>query len=233
MRLNKFIASTGLCSRRQADKLISNNKVSVNGKIIDVMATRVNPEEDKIVVNGKELKTESKTVVYLLNKPKGVVTTANDPEGRKTVLDFVPKEPRVFPCGRLDIDTMGLVLLTNDGNLCYQLTHPKFEHKKEYFIQGTSKNPEFSWGKLQKKKIRLGIRGVKIDERKLKKIKEHKIDFWITIHEGRYHIVRKLCSAVGIEVLHLTRLKLGHYELGDIEPGHYKTINEPSNEPSK
>ena len=224
MRLNKFIASTGLCSRRQADELISNKKVAINGTVVNIMATQVDPEKDTIVVDGKKLRTELKTIVYILNKPKGVVTTADDPQGRKTVLDFVPRKPRVFPCGRLDIDTMGLVLLTNDGNLCYQLTHPKFEHKKEYFIEGVSKDPDKSWEKLHQKKIRVGIGSVKIDDRNLKNIRGKKINFWITIHEGKYHIVKKLCGAVGIEVMHLTRLKLGHYTLGDIEPGHYKKV---------
>ena len=224
MRLNKFIASTGLCSRRRADEIIANGDVSVNGNVVDSFGIQIDPEKDRITVNGKALKIKSRKIVYVLNKPRGVVTTANDPEGRKTVLDFVPKEPRVFPCGRLDVDTMGLILLTNNGNLCYQLTHPKFGHKKEYFVQGTSKNPDFSWKKLQKEKIRLGKLSVKIDDRKLKKIRGKKIDFWITIHEGKYHVVRKLCGAVGIEILHLTRLKLGHYELGNIEPGHYKEV---------
>lgn len=224
MRLNKFIALTGLCSRRQADELITNGQVVVNGNIVDSFGTQVDPKQDQIFINGKLLKIKSQKVVYLLNKPRGVVTTASDPEGRKTVLDFVPDEPRVFPCGRLDIETMGLVLLTNDGNLCYQLTHPKFEHQKEYFVQGTSSNPEFSWEKLQKDKIRLGVQRVKIDNRKLKRINGKKIDFWLTIHEGKYHVVRKLCGAVGVEILQLTRVKLGHYELGNIKLGHYKKI---------
>ena len=225
MRLNRFIASTGVCSRREADKYIVEGKVKINGSIVTKLATKVNLDNDEISVAGKKLTLKPQKVIYLLNKPQGVVTTAKDQEGRKTVLDFVPKEPRVFPCGRLDMDTMGLILLTNDGNLCYQLTHPKFEHKKEYFVQGVSKDPNLSWKKLQAEKIRLGIKPIKIDGRKLKKIKDKKIDFWLTIHEGKYHIVRKLCGAVGIDVVHLTRTKIGKYELGNIEPGHYKEIN--------
>ncbi len=224
MRLNKYIAASGYCSRRKADELIAAGQVKINGETVTTLATTVKPI-DEVWINGQKISHEEKQVVYLLNKPRGVVTTADDPEGRKTVLDFVPTEPRVFPCGRLDIDTMGLVVLTNDGNLCYQLTHPKFEHKKEYYVQGVSRNPQFAWEKLQKPRIRVGIAQVAIDDRKLKKIHDKRIDFWITVHEGKYHIVRKLCGAVGIDVVHLTRTKLGHYELGDIEPGHYKQID--------
>lgn len=225
MRINKFVAASGHCSRRAADELIKAGKIKLNGQVVDNLSTRVNPERDRVEVDGKAITIADQPVIYLLNKPRGVVTTAHDPEGRKTVLDFVPAEPRVFPCGRLDVETMGLVVLTNDGNLCYQLTHPKFEHKKEYYVQGVCRNPEFSWKKLQSPKVRVGVFNVSIDDRKLRKIKDNKIDFWLTIHEGRYHIVRKLCGAVGIEVINLTRTKLGHYELGDIEPGHYKQVD--------
>lgn len=225
MRLNKYIASSGYCSRRQADELIKEGSVEVNGEITKDLSTQIDTTSDKVRVKGRSISVNSGKVVYLLNKPKGVVTTADDPEGRKTVLDFVPREPRVFPCGRLDIQTMGLVVLTNDGNLCYQLTHPKFEHKKEYFVQGVSKDPQKAWVKLQKPKVRVGVFNVGIDGRKLKRIKADKIDFWITVHEGKYHIVRKLCGSVGIDVVDLTRVKMGKYELGDLAPGKYKTIS--------
>jgi 23S rRNA pseudouridine2605 synthase len=225
MRLNKFIAESGYCSRRKADEYIANGKVRINNQTVATLGTTIDPKRDRVTVNGSPIGSHERRVVYLLNKPRGVVTTANDPQGRKTVLDFTPKEPRVFPCGRLDIETMGLVVLTNDGNLCYQLTHPKFEHKKEYFVQGVSKNPDISWKKLQNPKIRVGIFSVAVDDRKLKSIKGNKIDFWITVHEGKYHIVRKLCGAVGIDVVNLTRTKLGHYQLGEIEPGHYQEVS--------
>lgn len=222
MRLNKFIAESGFCSRRKADEYIAAGKVKINNKPVVTLGTTIDPGIDEVIIDGKVIGQKSQRLVYLLNKPRGVVTTTDDPQGRKTVLDFVPTEPRVFPCGRLDVETMGLVVLTNDGNLCYQLTHPKFEHKKEYYVQGISRNPDFSWKKLQNPKIRVGIFNVSIDDRVLKKIHDKKIDFWLTVHEGKYHIVRKLCSAVGIDVVHLTRTKLGQYELGDIEPGHYE-----------
>ncbi|MEX2361567.1 MAG: pseudouridine synthase, partial [Patescibacteria group bacterium] len=210
---------------RSADELVKNGRVTLNGQIVADLSTRIEAGQDIVKIDGKDIAVVNERVIYLLNKPRGVVTTADDPEGRKTVLDFVPKEPRVFPCGRLDIETMGLVVLTNDGNLCYQLTHPKFEHKKEYFVQGVARNPQFSWDKLQKPAVRVGLFNVAIDDRRLRKIKDKKIEFWLSIHEGKYHIVRKLCGAVGIDVIHLTRTKLGDYELGEIEPGHYDVVS--------
>lgn len=223
MRLNKYLAEAGVASRRAADLLIQSGRVSVNEVTVSELGSQVDPEHDKIAVDGKVVKLNERTVVYVLNKPRGVVTTASDPEGRKTVLEFVPKTPRVFPCGRLDYETMGLVVLTNDGNLCYQLTHPKFEHRKTYLVHGTAPDPQAAWEKLQKG-VALPDGPVDIDELKLGKIHHHKIDFTITIHEGRNRIVRRLCGAVGIEVASLTRTKLGHYELGDLAPGEYLTV---------
>jgi len=219
MRLNKYLAECGVASRRKADELIANGHVKVNGKTIKQLGTTLNPEKDRVSVDGKELEPPTKRVVYLLNKPKGVVTTADDPEGRKTVLDFVPKTPRVFPCGRLDNDTMGLVVLTNDGNLCYQLTHPKFEHQKEYIVEGRTKTPKAALTELEEGKIVLKDGPVFIDALKLLKMNKDKIIFSITIHEGRNRLVRRICAAVGIEVVNLTRIKLGHYELGTLRPG--------------
>lgn len=225
MRLNKFLASCGLSSRRGADELIAGGRVKINGQLVSELGIKVDPEKDQVTVDGKPVEAAAKNVVYLLNKPKGVVTTADDPEGRKTVLSFVPKLPRVFPCGRLDHNTMGLVILTNDGNLCYQLTHPKFEHQKEYIVEGTTKTPQAALNELEEKKIILKDGPVAIDELKLIKMGKDKLSFFITIHEGRNHLVRRICAAVGIEVANLTRIRVGQYELGDLKPGEYKLVN--------
>lgn len=225
MRINKFIASTTEFSRRKADELIISGQVKINGAICTNLATEVN-ENDNVTLNNKLLTLSDQPVVYLLNKPKGVITTADDPQNRPTVTGLVPSIPRVFPCGRLDAETMGLVVLTNDGNLCYQLTHPKFEHKKEYHVVGSTKNPELAWERLQQP-IKLKDGAVTIDNLELRKIRQNKIDFLITIHDGRNHIIRRICAAVGIEVLQLTRTRLGRFELGDIEPGKYLKIKAP------
>ncbi|QQG50261.1 MAG: rRNA pseudouridine synthase [Candidatus Berkelbacteria bacterium] len=224
MRLNKFLASCGVSSRRGADELITAGKVQINGKTVRELGTKVDPDKDKVTLDGQRLESSAKKVIYLFNKPKGVVTTADDPEGRKTVLDFVPNTPRVFPCGRLDYDTMGLVILTNDGNLCYQLTHPKFEHQKEYIVEGTTKTPKAALTELEQDKIILKDGPVTLDELKLIKMKKDTLSFLVTIHEGRNHLVRRICAAVGIEVVNLTRIRVGQYELGDLKPGEYKQI---------
>jgi 23S rRNA pseudouridine2605 synthase len=225
MRLNKYLASQGVASRRKADELISNGQVAINGKAVRELGTIIDPEKDSISVNGKAVGGTKQTVIYLLNKPKGVVTTADDPEGRKTVLDFVPKSPRVFPCGRLDFDTMGLVILTNDGNLCYQLTHPKFEHQKEYIVEGTSKTPQAAFTKLELKTLTLKDGPVTLDDLELIKMGKDKVSFRIVIHEGRNRLVRRICAAVGIEVTKLTRIRVGQYELGSLLPGEFKTLD--------
>jgi len=223
MRLNKYIAEAGLASRRQADTLITEGRVKVNGQVIKILGTIIDPTQDKVVVNGQPIGLTENRVVYLLNKPKGVVTTASDPEGRKTVLDFVPKTPRVFPCGRLDAETMGLVLLTNDGTLCYQLTHPKFEHQKQYLVHASGPNPQIALGRLRKGG-HLKDGPVTIHELTVLKIHHQKVEFTITIHEGRNRIVRRLCAAVGLEVVNLTRTQIGRYQLGDLAPGGYQVV---------
>ncbi len=225
MRLNKFLSTHGVASRRKADELITNGQVSVNGSVVKTLGTVIDPDKDRIAVNGKPIAQKMSTVVYLLNKPKGVVTTADDPEGRKTVLDFVPQSPRVFPCGRLDFDTMGLVILTNDGNLCYQLTHPKFEHQKEYIVEGTTKTPKAAFAKLEQGQLTLKDGPVSIDELELLKMGKGKLTFRIIIHEGRNRLVRRICAAVGIEVTKLTRIRVGQYHLGELAPGEYNVVN--------
>ena len=223
MRLNKFLSTAGIASRRSADELIKLGQVKINGKVVREMGVRIDVERDVVTINGRAVKPEPKVVTYLLNKPRGVISTADDPEHRRTVLDLVPKEPRVFPCGRLDENTMGLVILTNDGNLCYQLTHPKFEHKKEYIVHGRSKTPEAAL-EIIRRGVRLADGPIKVDELVVIKISHQKIEFKVTIHEGRNHLVRRLCAAVGIELDSLTRIRVGDYELEDLAPGKYRQV---------
>lgn len=226
MRLNKYLSSHGFTSRRKADELIEQGQITVNGKIVRALGTVIDPENDIVSVNGKNVGTTKTRVIYLLNKPKGVVTTVDDPEGRKTVLDFVPKSPRVFPCGRLDYETMGLVILTNDGNLCYQLTHPKFEHQKEYIVEGTTKTPKAAFAELEQNSITLKDGPVTLDELELLKMGKDKLSCRIVIHEGRNRLVRRVCAAVGIEVAKLTRIRVGQYHLGELMPGEYKVLSD-------
>ncbi|MBI4948042.1 rRNA pseudouridine synthase [Candidatus Berkelbacteria bacterium] len=226
MRLNKYIAQQGYASRRKADELIKSSQVKVNNKVVTEMGVMINPDKDKVVISGEPLEQNKQVITtYILNKPKGVVTTASDPQGHKTVLDFVPEKPRVFPCGRLDAETMGLVLLTNDGNLCYQLTHPKFEHKKTYLVEGVCRNPKYATDELKKGVIHLPDGDAKIDDLKVIKSSGNKLNFFITIHEGRNRIVRRICAKLGVEVINLTRTELGEYSLEGIAPGKFKKVS--------
>ncbi|HSX42374.1 MAG TPA: pseudouridine synthase [Candidatus Saccharimonadales bacterium] len=223
MRLNHFLAAAGLASRRAADKLITGGQVKVNDQTVTELGTKVDPAADRVVYNGKKITLEEKIVTYLLNKPRGVVTTAHDPDGKRTVLDLVPKLPRVFPCGRLDEETQGLVVLTNDGNLCFQLTHPRFEHEKEYVVHATAKNPAAALEKLRSG-VTLTDGPAKADRLTDVTIKGQKVIFTIIIHEGRNRIVRRMSAKAGLEVTSLTRIRVGKYRLGELKPGQWRTI---------
>ena len=225
MRLNKYLAENGVASRRQADELIKQGKVRVNNVIISQMGVKIDPEKDEVAFLGKKIEPVKTDVTYIFNKPKGVVTTADDPEGRKTVMDYMPKEPRVYPCGRLDVDTMGLVILTNNGDLCFQLTHPKFEHEKEYVVEGTSHSIEAAIKILQQGVV-LPDGPVTIHQLKILKRSGKKIKFSLVIHEGRNRLVRRMCAKAGIEVTNLTRIRVSKYELGDLAPGEYRIWEE-------
>lgn len=225
MRINQYLSQAGVCSRRQAETYIKAGRVKVNDQVVINLSTKVNPDADEVQFDNVVIKLRDSRIVYILNKPKGVVTTASDPENRKTVLDFIPKSPRVFPCGRLDENSQGLVVLTNDGTLCYQLTHPKFEHRKEYIVQGKSKTP-LSAFEIIKSGVVLSDGPANIDELKLIKKSKDWIEFLIVVHEGRNRLVRRICARAGIEVVNLTRTKLGRYELGQLAPGEWQIVND-------
>jgi len=223
MRLNKYLAHAGISSRRAADELIKQGQVKINGKVVKELGTDVDLEKDVVEFSGKKVELKEDIVTYVFNKPRGVITTASDPQHRPTVLDYLPKSPRVFSCGRLDEETQGLVVLTNDGNLCYQLTHPKFEHKKVYLVDGYCRDPKNA---IEQLKVGVVLKDgpVQIDNLEVAKQSGDKLNFAITIHDGRNRIVRRICAAVGVEVKNLTRTKLGDYELGDLEPGKFKIV---------
>ena len=225
-RLQKYLANCGICSRRKAEELIASGKVSVNGKIVTELGTKINPKVDKVIYNGKEIKEESNHVYILLNKPIGYVTTAKDQFGRDSVMDLVKVKERVVPVGRLDMYTSGALILTNDGDFVYQVTHPKHEIEKTYTvtIKGIVKDEEVE--KLRK--------GVKIDDyiTKEAKVKILKIDeeknqsrLEITIHEGKNRQIRKMCEAVGHKVLALHRSKIAGIGVKDLPLGKWRYLS--------
>ncbi len=223
MRLQKFLALCGVASRRKSEEFISSGRVKVNGNVITKMGTKVNPETDQVTVDNKKVVLEEEKVYILLNKPKGYVTTVHEQFNRKKVVDLVNLSYRIFPVGRLDYNTSGLLILTNDGDLTYKLTHPKFEVPKVYIakIKGTP----------TKEKLTNFENGLKIDNyisapAKIKILKEFNgFSFLeITITEGRNRQVRKMCNAIGHPVLELERIKMGKINVGNLEVGNWRYL---------
>lgn len=228
-RLQKYLAQCGVASRRKCEELILQGRVQVNGVTVTELGTKINPEKDKIKFDGKDIKQAQKLVYILLNKPIGYVTTADDQFGRDTVLDLVKVKERIVPVGRLDMYTSGALILTNDGDFVYQVTHPKHEIEKTYTV--TIK------GIVQNSEVEQLRNGIKIDDyiTKPARVKILKTDtekdisrLEITIHEGKNRQVRKMCEAVGRKVLALYRSKIGGIGVKDIELGkwRYLTANE-------
>ena len=227
IRLQKFLANSGVASRRKCEELILQGKIEVNGKIVTELGTKIIPGEDKITYNGKEVQSNSEEFVYiLLNKPIGVVTTAKDQFGRESVLDLIKVKQRVFPVGRLDMYTSGALILTNDGDFVYRLTHPKHEINKTYTVTVRGKIVDEEVEKLRK--------GVKIEDYTTKpaKVKILKIDeeknisrLEITIHEGKNRQVRKMCEAIGKKVIALHRSKIGDIGVKDLKIGTWRYLN--------
>ncbi len=224
MRINKFLADSGVASRRACDKLIEENRVLVNGKLA-TLGTQVDENKDSVTVDGKKVTLSKKLVYYIMNKPKGYVTTVKDDKGRKTVMDLLPKiEDRIYPVGRLDYDTEGLLILTNDGDMANRLTHPINEVPKTYQAKIEGKLPENLLAKLRA--------GVEIDGVKTKKSSIRVIDEtndWtkvsITITEGRNRQVRKMFEAVGKTVIFLKRIKIGELTLRGLDRGQVRKLS--------
>ena len=219
-RLQKVLARVGLGSRRHCDELIADRRVTVNGEIAQ-LGRRVEPSVDRVEVDGVPIGIRPGLVYRLLNKPAGVVTTADDPQGRPTVMSLVPDEPRVFPVGRLDLDTEGLLLLTNDGELTQRLTHPSFGVDKEYLahVQGDP-------GRAAVRRLR---EGVELDDgftapAKVARVQEGLLR--IIIHEGRNRQVRRMCEAVGHPVVRLARSRIGPIVDRSLRPGQWRNLSD-------
>ncbi|MDR0463448.1 MAG: rRNA pseudouridine synthase [Pseudomonadales bacterium] len=226
VRLQKFLANQGVASRRKCEELIVAGKVEVDGGIVTELGTKVDPTTSKVKVNGKKVVNETVKEYYLLYKPTGYVTTTEDELGRKNVLELLPKtQSRLFPVGRLDIDTSGLIILTNDGDLTYKLTHPKYHVDKVY--------EALISGKLTNQEIRRFTKGLNLDHRRtapaeLEIIYENDGSTMVrvTIHEGRNHQVRRMFKALNHEVIKLKRVAMGNLNLGTLGSGQYRQISQ-------
>lgn len=218
VRLQKVLARLGFGSRRSCDDLIAAGRVLVNGEVAE-LGRRINPETDRVEVDGALTGVKPDLVYYLLNKPTGVVTTADDPQGRPTVVEVVPPEPRVFPVGRLDMDTEGLLLLTNDGELTHRLTHPSFGVTKEYLAHVK--------GKPSRGSLRALREGVELDDGPTAPAQASLLDdslIKLVIHEGRNRQVRRMCDAVGHPVRRLVRTRIGPLSDRGLKPGEWRVL---------
>lgn len=232
-RLSRFLAHAGIASRRHAEELIASGRVQVNNIIVTTQGMRINPTTDIVLVDGKPVRNTSKHVYLLLHKPTGYVSTVHDPQGRPTVLDLLPAELRtlrVYPVGRLDTNTSGLLLLTNDGDFALHVTHPRYSMQKHYeaLVKGC-----LSESSLEA--LRSGVTIIEDQGRSHKTapaevhfLRVEASDCWLslTIHEGRKRQVRRMLAAVGHPVLALVRVGIGPIELGDMPVGKWRFLTD-------
>ncbi len=227
IRLQKFLAENAVASRRKCEELIENGKVKVNGEIVTKLGTKINPDKDTVEYNGKRIKASKKEYTYiLLNKPIDYVTTVKDQFNRKTVLDLVKTNKRLVPVGRLDMYTSGAIILTDDGDFVYKVTHPKHEIEKTYNVTIV--------GKVSDREVEALKNGVDIGDfvTNKAKVKILKIDeeknisrLQITIHEGKNRQIRRMCEAIGKKVLSLHRSKIGGISVKDLKIGTWRYLN--------
>jgi 23S rRNA pseudouridine2605 synthase len=218
VRLAKYLAHAGVASRRAAERIIAAGRVSVDGEAVHDPARDVD-DANAVLVDGTPVRTAA-PVVYVLNKPPGVVSTAHDPQGRRTVVDLVESGERLYPVGRLDADTTGLILLTNDGALAHRLTHPSFEVPRTY--RATVQRPP-----VREPALRALREGVELEDGRtapaaVRRLAPDRLE--LTIHEGRKRQVRRMCEAVGHPVRELERVAFGPLRLGGLEPGEHRRL---------
>lgn len=224
IRLQKFLADCGICSRRKAEEYILSGKVKVNNNIVTELGTKVDEIKDKVYFNNKLVNIENSKVYIMLNKPEGCVTTAKEQFNRKTVFDYINIKERVVPVGRLDYDTSGLLLLTNDGDLTYKLTHPKHSIKKVYIAK--------VYGVPNKKKLDTFKKGIIINGYKtlpsnieiLQNDNKYSV-LKISISEGKNRQIRKMCEAIGHRVISLKRIAIEKLSIGNLKIGEYRYLN--------
>ena len=225
MRLNKFLSNSGIASRRKCDEIIKEGKVTVNGKIVTELGTLINEKKDRIKVEGKEIKLPSSFVYIKLNKPKGYACSANDEKGRKTIYQLINCDERLFSIGRLDYNTEGLILLTNDGDFANKVAHPSYNLEKEYHVNII--------GDIKESELAVLRRGVVIEGNRLPCAKVERISFEnnvtklsVIINEGLNRQIRRMFEAIGKEIKLLKRVRIGEVKLGGLKRGDYRDLTE-------
>ncbi|ABL64551.1 pseudouridine synthase [Chlorobium phaeobacteroides] len=224
IRINRYLAMCGIASRRAADKLVADGRVTVNGKIADEPGLRILPFKDEVIVDGRKFVVpEAKKVYILLNKPRNVITTSHDEKDRETILDLVSVEERVYPVGRLDRKTTGVILLTNDGILAHRLMHPSSNVKKEYVAELDKRFPQGLLSQL--------VGGMKLKDTGEKvspcqaKLLDDGMRIWISIHEGKNHQVRRMLETLGFDVTKLERVAYAGLKAGDLRRGAWRHLS--------
>ena len=226
MRINKFLAACGLGSRRKVEEIVLAGRVTVNGSRISDLSTFIEPGRDRVIVDGRAARLPEGHTYYLLHKPEGIMTTARDPEGRSTVLQLVPARPRVFPVGRLDRETSGALLLTDDGPLAHRILHPRYGVEKEYVAVVEGRITDDAVSVLREGVLLEGERRptapamVDVLDRK-----NHRSRLRLTVHEGRNRQVRRMLEEVGYPVLQLRRERIGPIALGDLAAGLHRVLS--------
>ncbi len=229
-RLQKFLARAGVASRRHAEALILAGRVQVNGQPVTQLGAKVQPDTDAVQVDGRPVQVPAARIYLLLHKPAGVVTTASDPQGRQTVLDLLPpslQAERLFPVGRLDLDSEGVLLLTNDGAFALRLTHPRYEQEKEYHALVRGRPTPAALEQLRRGLLLPGEARptAPAQARFLRAGGDDASWLSVTLHEGRKRQVRRMLAAVGHPVLRLVRVRVGGLRLGDLPAGQWRALN--------
>lgn len=224
VRLQKFLSAAGVCSRRKGEELIVTGKIAVNGEIVVELGTKIDPDQDQVEVDGQVIQPAHTLVYIALNKPRDYVSSCSHP-GEKIVLDLVDIPERIYPVGRLDKDSTGLILLTNDGRLHHQLSHPSFDHEKEYDV--TVARP-ISDGALKKMRDGLPLMGTKTRPTRITRISAR--GFRIVLQEGKNRQIRRMVRKVGNEVTRLQRKRFAGIELGNLPPGKWRHLSRSEKE---
>ena len=222
-RLHKVLAQAGIESRRAAEEMILAGRVAVNGRICTLLGTKVDPEHDAISVDGKPIPRHVKKIYLMLNKPSGFITTVSDPEHRPTVMDLVPRNSRIYPVGRLDANSEGLILLTNDGEFANLLAHPRYSYEKEYHVAVPGMVREEDLRALREGVV---IEGFRTSPAKVRVLSSDGKVTWLstTIHEGRNRQVRRMLHSLGYGVDRLMRVRIGPLWLGSLPRGAYRSL---------
>lgn len=228
-RLQKVLARSGVASRRRCEELIAAGRVKVNGETVSTPGSKVDPEHDRIEVDGKLIALPRRHIYLLLNKPAGYVSTVHDPHGRPAVMDLVDTPARLYPVGRLDLDSEGLLLLTDDGDLTQRLTHPSYEHEKEYHVWVDGQPTARTLQRLRE--------GIELEDgftwpAEVTILHQEGDGTWLrfVVHEGRKRQLRRMCAAVGHPVRRLIRVRMGSVTLGDLPPGQYRPLTKEERE---